>query len=1170
MPIKLFVSGTQSVTVSDPGAEVLGTSGVQTVKLTAAATGVILNPEIERVEFSGALSAYTFNAVPGVGVQVFSGTTLVTTLATINQNVTLAFANGSAALVQTGGSAFTLGGAALTNSTTAAAITTATVNAGDVSTVAPVVVAAPTFSVVGATAAAEGASATFTVTLSAAQSTASTVTYTLAGTGGATLGTDTGTNVPAGNTGTLTFAAGVTTATVVVPFTADTTSPEAGEGVSFTLSAPSAGTALSATAATATTTITDVPVTYTLTASASNVFEGAAITYTLTASAASAVATSVDFSVVAGDTAAANQGTSNTNLNDFAAGAFNPTTVVIAAGATTATYVVTSSTDIITELPEGYSVRAVIGTTTVATRATTLLDGNGSGGQTYNLTTSPDSGAAFIGGGGNDAFSGAVVDSLSVFDSIDGGLGIDTLTANLTGAALPASLTVKGIETVTLVTTAAGFVADFTPFTGITSATVTSGTAGAVTLTAPITTAVTATGTGAGNVQINGGGVTASATTGAAGTIDIGKTGAFINAFTSITTSGGSTVSISDNKTAAANQGDGTTLTSVTISGAADDQTIKANALTTLNLTKLVGATTVGDTTVTAAAGTRALTINYNGVDVGGDGKATGGALAVTDGEATTVTINAVTAASYDTQVIAAKATSAVINSSVALQMTSLDLAAATTLTVGGAAATTIAAFATTNKLVTVTANGAGTFTADLSGQGTQLTTIDASASTGANNITINGTQKYTGGSGVDTVTAAVSPTVAVKGGAGTADVFVVNAKSFALTNVSEFETLGAGANADGVYSAAGFTGLTLGKVAAAVTFNNVAAGAGLTVTAAPTFATTYTLATDTAADVLNLTLRSAAAIDAGTINATTVETVNVTLVDSDTTKHIDTLALVSTSLKSVVITGNAGLNLTASDVTITSVDASAVTNTAGTKEGLVYTYAATPANAVNIKGTSTGGDTIDFGGAGGTKVLTVTAYAGTNTLKTAGGADVITGGTGVDTIDAGAGNDVIVGGGGADLITGGAGADRITVSGTTATIVQALLSSGGNTSNTIQTTELTSTFDVVFGAAAGLKINTGNADIASKATTGATLTLLLANTNLSGGVVANTDDSAVFVRGTYDALNGVFSYGAAGPDSVLTYDSDVGATITPVSIVLVGYVAGTATDVALGVITLG
>ena len=120
---------------------------------------------------------------------------------------------------------------------------------------AVVVPTGPTFSVAAPADALEGASATYTVTLNAAQVGATTVDYTLGFAGGATAA-----DLGAGTalTGTLTFAPGVTTQTVVVPFATDAVTPEAGEGVSLTLSAPSAGMSLSPIATTVTTAITDV------------------------------------------------------------------------------------------------------------------------------------------------------------------------------------------------------------------------------------------------------------------------------------------------------------------------------------------------------------------------------------------------------------------------------------------------------------------------------------------------------------------------------------------------------------------------------------------------------------------------------------------------------------------------------------------------------------------------------------------------------------------------------------------------------------------------------------------------------------------------------------------------------------------------------------------------
>jgi len=56
------------------------------------------------------------------------------------------------------------------------------------------------------------------------------------------------------------------------------------------------------------------------------------------------------------------------------------------------------------------------------------------------------------------------------------------------------------------------------------------------------------------------------------------------------------------------------------------------------------------------------------------------------------------------------------------------------------------------------------------------------------------------------------------------------------------------------------------------------------------------------------------------------------------------------------------------------------------------------------------------------------------------------------------------------------------------------------------------------------------------------------------------------FTTGTYDAANGVFTYGAAGADTVVTYDHGAGVFE---SIVLVGYHAASTTAIAAGIITL-
>jgi len=302
--------------------------------------------------------------------------------------------------------------------------------------------------------------------------------------------------------------------------------------------------------------------------------------------------------------------------------------------------------------------------------------------------------------------------------------------------------------------------------------------------------------------------------------------------------------------------------------------------------------------------------------------------------------------------------------------------------------------------------------------------------------------------------------------------------------------------------------------------------------------------------------------VNTGAITANGVETINVASTDTDAAQHQNIVNLGSNALKSVVITGNAGVALTAADTTITSVDASALslTGTVAAGAGFTWTSGAVTGNLV-VNGSATGGDNINVAlAATAGKTTSVTVFSGSNTVTGSGLVDNITGGTGADTITAAAGNDVIIGGGGADQITGGVGADRITVTGNTWLITQALGASGVNTSTTIQTAQLTSTFDVIFGAAAGGRIDLGNAGIA-----GADLNL--AGINLAG---VAADDSAVFARGTFDSAAGTFTFAANGADSALTYDAGAAVGQTFETIILVGFVAGATTAATAGVITLG
>ncbi|SHI06892.1 beta strand repeat-containing protein [Marivita hallyeonensis] len=185
------------------------------------------------------------------------------------------------------------------------------------------------------------------------------------------------------------------------------------------------------------------PPTFDLTGPAT-VDEGASATFTVTASKPVLVDTDVTFQLVAGDPAAPDQGTNNTNLNDFAQGAFTEVTVTILAGDTTAEFDVESLNDTITELSENFSVSASVDGTALAPVTTAVIDG---GGETFILTTGVD---VVPGTANNDTIFGDN-DTWTVGDNVDGGDGIDTLQlANDEQDFTLAGRTLTNVENVTI------------------------------------------------------------------------------------------------------------------------------------------------------------------------------------------------------------------------------------------------------------------------------------------------------------------------------------------------------------------------------------------------------------------------------------------------------------------------------------------------------------------------------------------------------------------------------------------------------------------------------------------------------------------------------------------------------------------------------------------------
>ena len=548
------------------------------------------------------------------------------------------------------------------------------------------------------------------------------------------------------------------------------------------------------------------------------------------------------------------------------------------------------------------------------------------------------------GGGGGAAGTNA---TLTAGDRIDGGAGNDTLNINDlgTGGTLdpfaPTGIQISNVEKIVIASGEAVTVNTSTANTaGVTQLNIAA--AGAVQATAATTTSVTISDSTADTVTVIGGGNNATITAGA-GAVTVGNAGAGAgnaNSFTTVAVTGGTTVDVTDNS--GTTGAIGTKLGTISLSGNIGAATLTGNGITNVSIANGVAAS---DVTITDTTAAHALNLTVSN-------DATG--LVITDATAGTVSIAASGAASA----------------------VAIAAAAATTLNVLGAGTLTLDATGSNYSALTrVGVTQTGTFNADFSGVGNL--TVDASSSTGTNNVKLSVTETYLGGSGVDKVSLAATPTTGtVSGGAGTSDVLLVTGNATVdttSTKITGFEILGADAGAQGAYSGANFTAVEVdGALAGAVTFNALKAGTALSINVAPTAAVNYVLAdatgmADTATLNFGTTTTAGLNNSANAIDFSGVETVTVNSLGTGT--GTNQIKLTDTALKSLIVTGGEAVTLTSTGTTaLTSVNASAETK------------------AVNTVGlTLANGSTV----IGGSAADTIKAAAGLSTLTGGGGADV-------------------------------------------------------------------------------------------------------------------------------------------------------------------------------------
>ncbi len=618
---KVYLDAADTTFTLSNAAAVFGAAGDQKVIVNEGVTGVVFDQLVERVDLPGNFADFTYKQA-GNGLQVYDGTTLIATIPLQADGTQIVTSAGSVTASLTAG-VMTLGGSTVSDVAAGAVAPTAvdtTVTTG--STFVPV----PTFSVTGPTTAVEGASAVYTVNLSTAQATATTVEVALSGTAtpstttvlgdfgsltsnmtiaGATLGAD-------GKT--LTFAPGVTSASITVPVNFDTTT-ETGETLIATLANPSTGAVLGTGVGSATTTLQDAPQpAFALTSNAvagTPTQEGSTIAFTVTPASVVAADTTMSINL----TGAAVGGVSSTALPaDFSP---NSTTVTFKAGDTAAKTVnVTVIADGASEGLEGYKASLLDGTgfTEISSTTGTIND------PVPALTLTADKTAV-------DEGSSVTYTVTSTLAAPTGGIvvpytlgGNATLTTDYTGsAATTGTITIAaGAKTGTLIlsakadSTTEATAEDITVTLGaVTGATITAGTA---------TTTITDTSKALGTAEIalsatassvdEGGAVTytvtrGSAVTGSAVVVPYTLAGTATSGtdYTRSESTGNLTIAV------------GSTTASVTVTTLADNAT---EGTTPETVIMTLGTLPTGTTTATGQGGPITTAINDTSVAVVG------------------------------------------------------------------------------------------------------------------------------------------------------------------------------------------------------------------------------------------------------------------------------------------------------------------------------------------------------------------------------------------------------------------------------------------------------------------------------------------------------------------------------------------------------------------------
>lgn len=641
-------------------------------------------------------------------------------------------------------------------------------------------------------------------------------------------------------------------------------------------------------------------------------------------------------------------------------------------------------------------------------------------GITQNLTAGVDN---FNGTSGNDTFNGQIGAgaTLTALDSINGGTGTDTLNINdvTGGQALPGGVTIQNVEIINLASAGAATF-DVSGIAGVTNFNVTQS-SGNDAVTAAATTNVTVNDTGAaGTVSVDGGNnvgvnaagaVTIGGVTKPAGTVTVVTTGA-------ATVTGGTTQTITAGGAVTLSKASGAIAVTDTAQGAGtigiDDGT-NVSVTTTTNST---GSITIGATT--KPTGTVSVTENLKGT-----GALTGGNITVNGGTVDNVVVNATQATAGTTTTVGTIAVNgSAVTTAVAVTETPVvapvaavtavagvtesgsavftALTAGQTLIVGGLTFTAGAAGTTAAQTAAAFANltaGALQGNSTLGTYSGQLAGWTSTAVSGTATVVFTSTTANTNVADLAFTGTGTAPTITeTQGAAATAAVAGVGGIADGAVNITD-KTAGSGTGTINYVQLSGYGTSTIASDALA-TLSLANSAAGVTVTDKGATALALSVNNLGAGSTLNLdgvagTYKTLNITTTGADSADNITASGVTALTVGGTNAIDLTGSTLTALKTVVVSGSAGLTMasganvtdinasaTSGNVTVTAFDGTKATYEGGTGVDKLTLSTVNPSKAISL---GDGNDTLTLAAGTTAPTATLDGGAGTDTLSMAG-----------------------------------------------------------------------------------------------------------------------------------------------------------------------------------------